>query len=210
MKARIIEDGDIISGFDFGCVRNHITGARIRVNFSKPGKFDFLSFETIDLGNKSCRTRLQTLVQTESPLWESDWFVLEAQVARNIPCFVLAHALEVMLLCRGVSETRIFTMPSRRKFKLLDKGNVLKPPVRVKKTSVSHAHMKLWSVNVATHMLLNNSESTEFHRAKKKDDFADALLSAVAFLWEQKKHRVQRIDEHFTFTKAKVPNGKDC
>lgn len=170
-----IKSGDIVVGFDFGRLKNHIVAARIRVNESHADQYELISWDIYNFETPTLRKKLQSLVEIQM---EGDWFILETQTRTNTQCFVLAHALETMLLCRNVPPSHIFSSSSKGKFKILDAEEKFKPAAK----KMSHAIMKKWAVNLTTHYLKTQQGCELFYSMKKKDDLADAFLYAVAFV----------------------------
>lgn len=189
----MIKNGDIVVGFDFGRLRNHIVGTRIRIDHSHEDNFEILSWQMIDLEGSCMRVKLQSLFEMQSDLWPGegkespDWYIMESQVPRNPTCYALAAAFEMFLMGRGVPANRIFSASSLGKFKTLDPKNDFRPGnVGVEQR---HALMKKWAVLLATEKMKNQTAAATdyFNSAPKKDDLADAFLYAVAFIEKHKR-----------------------
>lgn len=180
-----VRDGHTICGIDFGRHKNHIVGCQIIVDSTHIDGYRILNWEAIDLGDGKIEDVVAKLTTQQSPLFESDWFILEQQVPRtgrfamNIFCYVLSHVLQYKLLTKDVG--RVLFARATAKFKQLDPKRVHCPGLPDRK--LTYTKRKQWATNLCRFHTQHQDRTScvLFETWRKKDDLADAFLYAYAF-----------------------------
>ena len=184
-----LHDGHRVCGFDFGRRHNQIVGCRIVVDSMHTDGYRILDWIAIDFGDKSLVEVVSILARRESPLFDSDWYVLEKQVpqtgrlAVNVFCYALSHALQCKLVQKA-EPGRVLFVDAKSKFVQLDPEGKHRPGPPERKPNYSRR--KRWAVELCRFHTESQDRAacTLFNTWKKRDDLADAFLYAYAFFDE--------------------------
>lgn len=193
-----MEDGSTVSGFDFGKRKNQIVGCKLQVDSQHIDGYRIVNWDVIDYGDRPLADVVEALSHDSSPLFDSDWHVLETQIVKtgrfvmNTFCYGLSYALLGKLAPQSPGQV-IFMSPIS-KF-ALDPDRMERPGVPDKK--LSYVQRKRWAVRLCEKLVVNQStEMRAVMDVKKRDDLADAFLYARMFIAEYLTSRL-KIKAHF-------------
>ncbi len=175
-----LKDGDRVSGYDFGRKFNHVVSCRLVLDHKHKDGYRILNWGAMHFGRDPMTTIVAKLARMDSPFFDSDFHVLEAQVGRGNPfCYALCHALQAVLERRQAHHDHVKVMQSCAKFGLLDPGQRF-VPATCTNAKPTYAQRKRWAVNLTQHLVKNQdpAKCQLFTEWVKKDDLADAFLYA--------------------------------
>lgn len=185
----------MICGYDFGRVRNQIVGCCIEKNQNHPDGFIIDIWEAIDFKEENLSEIVPQIARDNSltlrRFENADFHVLETQVAQcagravNVFCYALSFVLQTRLLMRSQGE--VCFMGAKKKFAVIDPDREF-CSVKDLKRKVNSKKRKRWAVDLCTHLVRNQDpiKTRCFREIEKKDDFADAFLTAYTF-WKLRK-----------------------
>ncbi len=177
-----LQDGDYVTGFDFGRSRDHVVACRIRVDSGHVDGFRITEWGSIDFGYKTTLVNaiegLRDAIDQEA-VFCANYFLLERQYPKNAFCYALSHVLYYALLLRGSDVAHVKIVAPASKFDVLNKIDTEDKNKRRK----GYRADKMRAVRLCNQLTQNQrlDITKEYRRRKKKDDFADAFLYARAF-----------------------------
>lgn len=187
-----LSTGQHVVGYDFGRKQNHVVFCRVRVTTDNPLGCQITDWGALDFPKATLQqivTTLFELTSTTTPRHcsiDGDWFLLESQPSGNSHCLAISHILQALLLSCNHSAERIIFNHASSKFNALDKAGQFKPgiPPGKQNAPARYRQRKRWAVNLCTALLETQPVQFQqfFTKLKKKDDFSDALLYAMAFV----------------------------
>lgn len=178
-----------VIGYDFGRKYNHLVYCRIEICPEHPIGYQITHWGALDYPSSTLAKITQQLyqvTQTHHPATQGDWFVLEAQPVGNSRCMVISYVWQALLLSLKKNQHQILFTHAPTKFSILDKTGIYKPLIKVNKPSgtTKYRQRKGWAINLTMDLLQHQPQQFQivFGDLKKKDDFSDAFLYAVAFI----------------------------